>query len=89
MSKPYFSVMHLFKTAKVFYAWCFCSVTRPVFVVQEDDIFRLLEELDSFEAEFFDLGFKVKEMKKTKDEVIPDLQNELEKARYVNEAGER
>ena len=56
---------------------------------QEDHIFRLLEELDSFEAEFFDLGFKVKEMKKTKDEVIPDLQNELEKARYVNEAGER
>ena len=57
-------------------------------LLQGDDIFRLLEELDSIEAEFFDLGFKVKEMKKTKDEVIPDLQNELEKARYVNKAGE-
>ena len=74
---------------KFFMLGVYALLLNLCLLLQEDDIFRLLEELDSIEAEFFDLGFKVKEMKKTKDEVIPDLQNELEKARYVNEAGER
>lgn len=63
-----------------------CSISPIMIYIcahQLEEMIRLCDELDLLEAEHFDLTFKLKELKRMKDDLVPRIENELAEAKYV------